>query len=215
MLTCDDIILFQGDSITDAGRDRELGGQPDYKNTAAALGQGYPGKVGGRLLADIPGITVYNRGVSGNQITDLADRWQEDALNLKPTVLSILIGINDTGWGIPETGNSPEKFRLVYQQLLDLTKARLPLVKLVICEPFSTQTGAVVELDFQKEVDERRMIVRDLARDYDAVWVPFHSMFERQVNRANASYWAYDGVHPTAAAHQLMADLWLQRFQVE
>jgi len=212
MLTPDDIVLFQGDSITDAGRNRDMAADPKVRHHAPTLGLGYAGKVAGRLVADLPGIGCYNRGISGNQVTDLAKRWQADALDLKPTLISILIGVNDT-WhgtakGTPENGTSLETYNTVYRQLLDDTKAELPEVKIVICEPFTTQAGEVLARPFHPEIDERRGIARKIAADYDAVWVPFHTMFEELSGKAQANHWAYDGVHPTAAGHQVMADLW-------
>ena len=50
------------------------------------------------FLAENPGrdITFINRGISGNRVRDLRARWQEDCIDLKPDILSILIGINDS-----------------------------------------------------------------------------------------------------------------------
>jgi len=215
MLTAHDIVVFQGDSITDAGRNREFAANPEIRHHPPTLGFGYAGKVASRLVADLPGIGCYNRGISGNQVTDLAARWQEDALDLKPTLVSILIGVNDT-WhgtakGTPENGTSLEEYDLVYRKLLDDTKAALPEVKLVICEPFTTQAGEVLARPFHPEIDERRGLAKQIASDYEAVWVPFHDMFESLSQKAQANHWAFDGVHPTAAGHQVMADLWLAK----
>ena len=87
-------ILFQGDSITDAGRDKA---NKDSPNDRAAFGGGYAWLAAAQLLVERPddGLKFLNRGVSGNQVTDLASRWQVDCLDLKPDVLRILIGVND------------------------------------------------------------------------------------------------------------------------
>ena len=98
-----DTILFQGDSITDAGRARPANNPANVVNGLGHLGPGYAGKVAGMLLADNPQLqlVVHNRGVSGNRVTDLRDRWSSDCLELKPDLVSILIGINDPKqpWG--------------------------------------------------------------------------------------------------------------------
>lgn len=215
LLSPADTVLFQGDSITDAGRLKDAP-QP---NDPASLGNGYARLVAARLLADVPGITTHNRGVSGNRVTYLRDRWQQDCLDLKPTVVSILIGVNDTWHGVakgtPENGVGLDEFDRVYRQLLDDTKAKLSGgsggagVKLVICEPFTTEAGAVLEMDFHPDIDERANLVRMIANDYADVFVPFQSVFDEACKHAAPDYWAGDGVHPSLAGHQIMADAWL------
>jgi lysophospholipase L1-like esterase len=87
------IVLFQGDSITDCGRDRSI----QAANDARALGTGYPLLLAGALRERNldRDLQVFNRGVSGNTVDDLHARWAADAINIKPGVLSILIGVND------------------------------------------------------------------------------------------------------------------------
>src|SRR5258708_39748311 len=86
------VVLFQGDSITDAGRNRASADA----NSAGALGSGYPLLVASAVLAARPGgaLRLYNRGISGNKGPDLQQRWTADTIDLKPDVLSILIGVN-------------------------------------------------------------------------------------------------------------------------
>lgn len=210
MISATDVVLFQGDSITDAGRMRE-----DPKpNDPASLGNGYARYASARLRCDVPGVTVHNRGISGNRVWNLRDRWQQDCLDLKPTVVSILIGVNDT-WhgaakGTPENGTPLDQFDQIYRKLLDDTKATLPGVKLVICEPFTTEAGAVLEMDFHPDIDERANLVKIIAQEYADAWVPFQSVFDEALKRAEPAYWAHDGVHPSIAGHQLMADAWIE-----
>lgn len=215
-LNPDDIVLFQGDSITDAGRLKD----DPQPNDAPSLGNGYARLAAARLLADVPGVTVHNRGVSGNRVTDMRDRWQADGLDLKPTVVSILIGVNDTWHGVakgtPDNGVGLDEFDRVYRKLLDDTKAKLsggPGVKLVICEPFTTEAGAVLEMNFHPDIDERANLVRMIANDYADVFVPFQSVFDEACKHAGPDYWAGDGVHPTLAGHQCMADAWIKAVQ--
>ena len=213
MIKPDDVILFQGDSITDVGRDRTLQDQPNH---AHALGRGYAFIAASNLLADHDPdgmLRVYNRGISGNRVTQLAERWQADCLDLRPTLVSILIGVNDTWHGVangtPENGVPLDRYEQVYRELLQQTRDELPGVRLVVCEPFSLECGAVLELNFHPDLDERRRIAMELARQFEATWVGFQAMFDEACKRFAPASLAGDGVHPTLAGHQLMARAWL------
>jgi lysophospholipase L1-like esterase len=204
-----DVILFQGDSITDAGRSREEAHRP---NTQAALGNGYAVLAAGGLLAARPddGLRVFNRGISGNKVHELAERWDEDALALEPDVLSLLIGVNDhwhtIGGGYDGT---PEVYERDYDALLARTRAALPGVHLVVCEPFVLRCGAVDDSWFPV-FDEYRAAARRTADVHGATWVGFQAMFDEAVRVAPPSYWAGDGVHPSGAGAALMAQAWLR-----
>ncbi|HUT94378.1 MAG TPA: GDSL-type esterase/lipase family protein, partial [Thermoguttaceae bacterium] len=129
------VVLFQGDSITDAGRDRRRSGPNDW----AGLGRGYPCLIAGALLADHPEarLQVYSRGISGNKVPDLAARWQEDAIDLKPAILSILVGVNDIWHKLNgRYQGTVEDYRTGYRELLEGTLKELPGVRIVVCEPF-------------------------------------------------------------------------------
>lgn len=201
------LILFQGDSITDTGRNRESTGNGDPFN----LGVGYAGKVASRLMAERPGddLRFINRGISGHRIVDLYARWKTDAINLNPDLISILVGVNDTWHHFTrDNGVEVDRYEQVYRMLLEWTRQRLPHVKLVLCEPFILPCG-VGKPNWREEIDQRRAVVAQLADDFDARLVPFQAMFDQALDDAPAEYWAADGVHPTAAGHQRMADLWL------
>ncbi len=204
-------ILFQGDSITDAGRDRTIESQA---NVPAALGRGYAFLTAARLLAQQPQLNIFNRGISGNRITNLQTRWHDDCLALKPDVLSVLIGINDT-WhgtakGTPANGVPIDRFESVFCELISQARDANPDITLVICDPFTTECGAVTELAFHPDIDHRREAVHRVALQYDAIFVPFQQVFDDAVARAgDPSLLAADGVHPTLAGHQAMADAWL------
>ncbi len=207
----DDVILFQGDSITDCGRKREN----DGANGANELGNGYALYTSAALLVDNPGLNLqcYNRGVSGNRIVDLAARIREDFLNLKPAVVSILIGVNDTWHHFGRNaGVAVPKFERVYRQLLTELRQELPELKLVLCEPFVLRCG-VVEEKWVAEIIERRAVVKKLAGEFGAVFVPFQEEFDNAVKSAPPQYWAWDGVHPSAAGHMLMTRAWLKAIE--
>ena len=204
-----DTLLFQGDSITDCGRRR------DASEPNKGLGDGYAMMVAGQLLEKQAEDDLHflNRAISGNRIVDLYARWKIDCLNLKPDALSILVGVNDTWHEMNrQNGVEPERYGRIYRELLDWTRSELPRVRLILCEPFVLVTGAVSE-DWVGEMDERRAIVRQLAADFNAVFVPFQAAFDQAVKRAPASYWLGDGVHPTYAGHTLMTRTWLQAVQ--
>ena len=205
----DKVILFQGDSITDAGWSREKGGQA---NTQAALGNGYAWLAAAQLLVDRPGdgLQVYNRGISGHKVFQLAERWQKDCLDLKPDVLSILIGVNDYWHTLGgKYAGTVEVYERDYRALVERTLKALPHVRLVLCEPFVLRCGAVSGSWFP-EFDRYRAAARRVATTYRTHWVPFQEMFDRALQYAPPAHWAGDGVHPSAAGASLMAHQWLK-----
>lgn len=198
-------ILFQGDSITDGNRGRNA--DPNH-----ILGHGYQFIIASKYGADLAErhLTFMNRGISGNRVSDLASRWQKDTIDLKPDVLSILIGINDLYFGV-----SAEQYEQQYDQLLADTVKTLPNTRLVLCEPFGLPGGARKNDwdNYRAQIAARDAIVNKLAEKYHAPVVHFQKMFEDAMKRAPAEYWIWDGVHPTYAGHQLMADEWVRTVQ--
>ena len=211
-----DTILFQGDSITDAGRERPKMNPPQMRSNIHHLGAGYAAKAAGMMLAQNPDLdlTFHNRGISGNRVTNLRDRWEADCLTLKPTILSILIGVNDTWHGVasgtPANGVGVEEFDRVLRELIIGTKKALPGIKIIICEPFTTEAGAVLRMNFHPDIDERRAKVKAIADEMADVYVPFQKMFDDLCKIAPPAYWADDGVHPSPGGHQKMAEYWIK-----
>jgi lysophospholipase L1-like esterase len=154
-------------------------------------------------------LTFFNRGISGNKVFQLAERWQTDALNLKPDVLSILIGVNDIWHALNgQYDGTVDVYEKDYRALVKKTQEALPEVKLVVCEPFVLRCGAVNSTWFP-EFDEYRVAAKRVAEDAKAVFVPFQEMFDRAAKIAPPERWAKDGVHPTADGAALMAHAWL------
>ena len=203
-----DVVLFQGDSITDAGRNRKTQAEP---NNGSALGRGYAAIIAGQLLVDHRELELktYNRGISGHKVPDLDKRWQEDTIDLKPSVLSILIGVNDIWHKMNgRYDGTPETYRDGFAALLERTKKALPDVTLAICEPFALRCGAVKDSWFP-EFDERKAFAKQVAKDAGAIWVPFQEAFDDAVAAGTTpDFWAGDGVHPSVAGHALMARTW-------
>ncbi len=207
-------ILFQGDSITDCGRVRDL---QDEENNLKAMGLGYPKFIGAKLLTDYPTheYSFYNRGISGNRVVDLYARWKVDCLNIKPDLVSILVGVNDT-WHDKDSSNGvePDRYEVMYRMLLEWTQWVLPETIIVLCEPFVLNCGVVRE-GWIPEMDARRMIVRSLAKDFNCPFIPFQSMFNEVSTTAPAEFWAQDGVHPSLAGHNKMAEFWLEHIKLD
>lgn len=201
--------LFQGDSITDGNRSRNN----DWNHV---MGHGYQYIIASRLWYDFPekGFDFFNRGISGNKVTDLAARWQSDTLDLRPDVLSVLIGINDTSAFINGNNNfSAEHYERDFRQLLQQTKQQLPAVQIVLCEPFVLPVGNVkTRWDvFHTEVEKRQQVVKKLSEEFNAVFVPLQAAFNKASKQAPADYWIWDGIHPMPAGHELIAREWLHR----
>ena len=203
------VILFQGDSITDAGRNRKS----NESNNPSALGSGYAFLAAANLLNTFASknLEIYNKGVSGNKVYQLAERWQADCFDLKPSVLSILIGVNDF-WH-KHNGNyngTVEIYETDYRALLKRTKEQLPQVKLVICEPFAVLGCRAVDATWFPDFDQYRAVSKKLAKEFGAIFVPYQEVFDKACKIAPPTHWTPDGVHPSIAGAQLMADAWME-----
>lgn len=198
------VILFQGDSITDAGRDKKH----EVANSEKGLGKGYAALAAGELFRAYPelGLQIHNRGISGNKIPDLAARWDKDAIELKPDILSILIGVNDL-WHTFAFGSkyqaTIEDYEKGYRELIARTQKELPNVRIVICEPFTTRTS-----DDFKPLENYRAVAQKIAKELSLTLVPFQAAFDEALKAAPAEFWLWDGIHPSLAGHTLMVETW-------
>jgi lysophospholipase L1-like esterase len=198
------VILFQGDSITDEGRKKDVLLANDNK----ALGRGYAAMISGQVLLAYPDMELkcFNRGISGNKIPDLAARWDQDVVALKPDILSIMIGVNDL-WHTFAFGSKYKAtigdYETGYRALIERTQREVPGVRIVICEPFTTRTSP----EF-KPLAQFRAVSKKLAEEMKLTFVPFQSMFDEAVKAAPAEFWLWDGIHPSAAGHATMANKW-------
>ena len=200
-------ILFYGDSITDANRNREK------ENVPAAYGFGYPFLITAALNGRHPLEHEYiNRGIGGNRIVDLYARVKIDAWNLKPDMISILIGVNDVWHEIMKSnGVDLERFEKVYRMLIEDTKKELPDVKLVIMEPFVLHGTATDEhyKEFLK-VKKYAKVAKKIAKDYKCVFVPLQKDLDEAAAKYGADYCLRDGVHPAMGGAYIIADKWLK-----
>jgi len=205
----DQVVLFQGDSITDAGRNRE----DMNPNTQRALGTGYALLTAATLLEKYSSLNlkIYNKGISGNKVFQLAERWDKDCLELKPAVLSILIGVNDFWHKFNgQYDGTPEIYRKDFIALLERTTKALPGIRLVICEPFAVNGVKAVNDKWFPEFYEYQKAAREIATMFDAVFVPFQKAFDEAAKRAPASYWTGDGVHASFPGAKMMSETWMK-----
>ncbi len=208
------VILFQGDSITDGNRLKDNEWDLNHQ-----MGHGYAYIVNGTLGAKFPekNLKFINKGISGNRICDLYARWNEDAIRIKPDILSILIGIND--WEqirCHGKGSDAVSFEKIYRQLLDDAKNNNPDIKFVLIEPFGLPVG-----ERGKNPEEMFSLLKGyqdatkrVAEDYGAIFIPLQEKFNELSEKYSPEYWNWDGVHPTVCGHQIIAEEWMKRVEV-
>ena len=200
-----DIILFQGDSITDGNRGRN-------SDLNHVHGHGYQYIIAAELTADNldKNVEFINRGISGNRIADLYGRWAEDCLNLKPTILSILVGVNDIifNWE-HKSGSDPESYEKIYRYLLDEVKKQNPDTLIVIMEPFfGEKKEKELNTFFKENIGGYAAAAKKIAEEYGAVFVPLQDMIDSYKEKTDIYNILWDGIHPTTCGHELIARRW-------
>lgn len=197
-------VLFQGDSITDCGRDRA---------DIASLGPGYPAKIAGIYRTLFPGVKVnfVNKGVSGDRVHNLIERYIDDILDIRPDFLSILIGINDV-WRRYDS-NDPstlDAFRDHYEYLLKMVRAHMPDTRIMLMEPFLLNT-VPERACYREDLDPKIQAVRELAVQYADYYLPLDGIMAANVTaRFTMKEMSEDGVHPTDAGHAVIAEAYLK-----
>jgi lysophospholipase L1-like esterase len=195
-LTDNSTILFQGDSITDSGR---------KSNHNESLGDGYVMMTAAWLSALYPEqrLKFYNRGISGNRIKDLKNRWKKDCLDLRPDLVSILVGVNDINWKPSTT----ENFRLDYTNILEQTQQLK--CQIVLIDPFLVDFNRN-SLVLREELNKKIYVVRELSRKFETKLIPLNDIFKEACIKRDSSFWSLDGAHPTLAGHALIAQSWIK-----
>lgn len=201
------VFLFQGDSITDGGRSKDN----DWNHI---MGQSFPYLVASRLWYDYrdKNLMFYNRGISGNRIKDLEARWQKDTIDIKPDVLTILIGVNDV-IAIVEDWNPDTivQFEESFRRIMNKTKEMLPNTLIVLCEPFILPLGWVNKKHevWMTEIKKRQDVVKKMSVTYNTLFLELQKPLNNACKNLPASYWIWDGIHPMPAGHELIARLWI------
>jgi len=194
-------ILFQGDSVTDWGRDRGV-----YDS----LGGGYPIYTAEMMKEKYSNLDLkfLNRGVSGDRLSNVKDRWKEDFIDISPDVLSMLIGINDV-WRNYDSGipSPADKFLADYREIL--TQAQNKGTEIIIIEPFLLPVEDKWPL-WKELLLEKIEVCRKVSKEFDTKYVPMQDIFTQLVNTHPAEYFAADGVHPTEQGAKVIAEKWVE-----
>ena len=202
-------LLFQGDSITDMKWGRNQKDRNHY------LGHSYVYLIASRLHTDMPEakLNFLNRGISGNTVGDLKARWQKDAIDMKPDVLSILVGVNDVGRAVRSKKSvDAGAFQADYNWLLEKSRKSNPDLKIILLEPFILPVSKVKSAlrAWRGQIDQLRPIVAKLAREHKATLIKTQDIFDTAAKLAEPSHWIWDGVHPLPQGHELIARNWIQ-----
>ena len=222
-------VLFIGDSVTDGGWGRSGGlmkpaAERNQKDLNHIYGHSYMMLCAAHFECLYPeeGLAFVNRGISGDDLSRLEARWQEDAADLHPDVLSLLVGTNDVSYHLEK--HADERFDVGaweqrYRHLLDVVRAVNPDVRFMLGTPFAARVGKIGNAadyaERQRLLGELTEAICRIARDYGAVLLRYDELFAAQEQAhptVPASHWIWDGIHPTAAGHRLMADLWIAKY---
>ena len=202
-------LVFQGDSITDMNWGRNESDRNHY------LGHSYVYLIASRLGVECAAdkLNFFNRGVSGNSMPDLRKRWQQDSIDSKPDLLSVLSGVNDVNRML--AGVTPKDWEADYRALLDASRKANPDLRLVLLEPFVLPVGPLANPDPYKNwrgrIDLMTAIVARLAKDFNAVHIQTQGIFDAAAKAAPPEQWIWDGVHPLPQGHELIARNWIEQ----
>jgi acyl-CoA thioesterase-1 len=190
-------VLFQGDSVTDCGRDYSR-----YDD----LGPGYPFKIAQyfNIFLNNKNVRFINKGVSGNRVIDLKARWQQDCIDIHPDYVSIMIGINDC-WRRYDSNDATtaDAFERDYRYILNEVKTKTK-AEIIILEPYVLPTPPD-RIIWREDLDPKIQKARKLAREFNALYIPVDGLLASKSANVNPELLAADGVHPTDFGHALIA----------
>lgn len=205
--------LYIGDSITDGNWGTNCNGERNLWDQNHIFGHGYMFICAAQLMSEYADQKpeFFNRGISGNTVNDLAARWQTDALDLRPDVLSVLVGINDVLLA-PDFNVDTLAYENTLRDLLSQSRQQNPKLVIVLGEPFCADGFRIDAEGRAKTVCYAlSRAVQRVAKDFDAIFLPYQSLFDELCQRNGTEYWIWDGVHPTAAGHHKMAKMWMEK----
>ena len=183
-------ILFQGDSVTDAGRDR---------SDPHDMGNGYPRFASAMIQDSFPDIEFefFNLGISGNRTEHLVERMEADFIEIQPDIVSILIGVNDVWhhYAFEYVETTDEQFESNYRTLLEGLKSRTT-ARILMIQPFLLETVDPAKQELCEELSRKQAIIRQLADEYADAYLPLDEMLHQEVDVEPTEY-SRDGVHPT------------------
>ena len=203
-------IVFFGDSITDASRNKE----EDF--FASSYGFGYVHNVAEKIMSEEPNkYVIYNRGISGNRVSDLYARIKKDLWNLEPDLITFYVGVNDVWHEIKyDNGVEIDRFEKVYRMMLEDTKKRLPNVKMILIAPFIMK-GSRTEEEFDEFLDvyNYAIVVGKLAKEFGLGYVELQSKMDEKAKLYGNEFITFDGVHPNITGAKIISDEWLKEFE--
>lgn len=204
-------ILFQGDSITDGNRYKDIESRWDKNHQ---IGHSYAYIITSLIGMKYPQrqFEFVNRGVSGNRTDELLLRWETDAIEENPDVLVILVGVNDAfcNYEGREYDKEANLYESNYRKLLEESRKKNPDLKIVILEPFANvyiaKESDVISQEFRLEkLKNIQKKAKEIAKEFKAVFIPLQDKFNKIKDTPCPKYWLWDGIHPTEAGHGLIA----------
>ncbi|NLN81175.1 MAG: SGNH/GDSL hydrolase family protein [Clostridiales bacterium] len=195
------VVLFQGDSITDANRNYE---------DENSWGFGYVNMIASRLSAVYPELNIryINKGICGHRVIDLKERWKRDCIDLSPDYLSIMIGINDTLRRYDSNLiTSAEEFKANYRDIL-LDVKNNTNAKIIICEPFIIPVSEEKKM-WREDLEPKINAVRELAIEFADVFIPLDGIFAAACCKREPTFWSLDGIHPIQNGSALITEEWI------
>jgi lysophospholipase L1-like esterase len=197
-------ILFIGDSITDCGR----------RDSQRPLGAGYV-----KLFADLmiirepdKRVAIINKGVSGDRVTGLCNRWTDDVLRQRPDWLSIKIGINDihSHWrNEKDTAVTPERYETAYREILERTRQALPKCRILLVDPFYISRDTASNSQRKQILDlmpPYLAIVEKLRCTFKTRHIKTHELFKRLLKCYDSDMFCPEPVHPNPTGHLAVAE---------
>ncbi len=221
-------ILFQGDSITDCERTRELPSNIIEKLYVKAnyimhrrteLGFGYPAMVAEELGDE--GYTFVNRGVGGDRILDVYARIIRDIIKVKPDVMSLLVGVNDVWHDFDwNNGTGIKRFERMFNILFEELTEELPDTKFIILGAFVLEGSATADRPdqpdryrlFREGVAQVAAIEKAVAEKHGIKFVDLGKILDEEAEKHTAKALTGDGVHPTEKGHEIIKREWLKAF---
>lgn len=196
----DKFILFQGDSVTDVLRSRE-----DLND----LGSGYVNYISDILYSENIPCKILNRGVSGDTSALMLNRWNEDTINLKPDIINILIGVNDS-WRRYDSNciTTSKDFKDTYTKILDLTLEKTN-AKIILCMPFILEFDDFMKKMKYEDLVFKQQVIKELSKSYKLPLLDFQKVLDSALEKAEMSELVLEGIHPLEKGHKILAQYWV------
>lgn len=201
-------LVFIGDSITDMKWGRDESDRNHY------LGHSYVFLIAARLGVDMPeaDLAFFNRGISGNRLGDLRRRWERDAVEMKPDLLSVLVGVNDVHGNLDDLDG--DQWETDFRQALDGSRKANPELRFVLIDPFVLASGRLKPPEeyrrWRSQTNRLGDVVARLAKEFDAAHVAMQEVFDQAARAVSPEHWIWDGIHPLPPGHELIARTWLE-----